>query len=402
MESKDEEKEYEHNVWEIYRREWATASSEKRAELNKRMHRWQELMKNGWTANQAYIRVMQEESDFRVAEKPLDKSLAVPSAPRMRKAPLVFLSLALVVAIVYGIVITQQKNALNTELKTVQSVLVSTQAELSSTRGTLSSVRTELDSTKQTLTSTKTELSTTKLTLVSTQSELTSTKQTLASTQTELGSQNQKLSSVQSELGTTKAKLEVADAKLQLYKDTLGIDIYSGVQPRIQKGNLSLLRLNNTTTANNPSWQQLISFLLADPTDDKTYRENRFDCVDFAEMLHNNAEAAGIKTAFVTVDFRGDPIGHALNAFKTTDRGLVYVDCTGDDAYLPTFWEWLYEQSHPIEWDKIAYVVKGKECGFVSIDRATSPEYSFYERIGKASGDGWRPMGIVESIGIYW
>jgi len=53
----------EHNVWEIYRKEWETASPEKRAELNKRMLRWQELMKNGWTASQAYIRVMEEESD---------------------------------------------------------------------------------------------------------------------------------------------------------------------------------------------------------------------------------------------------------------------------------------------------------------------------------------------------
>jgi len=54
MESQDKEKEYERNMWEIYRKEWATASREKRIELNKRMLRWQELMKSGWTPTQAY------------------------------------------------------------------------------------------------------------------------------------------------------------------------------------------------------------------------------------------------------------------------------------------------------------------------------------------------------------
>jgi len=59
VESQDKEKEYEHNIWEIYRREWATASEEKRVELNKRIFRWQGLMKSGWAASQAYYRVME-------------------------------------------------------------------------------------------------------------------------------------------------------------------------------------------------------------------------------------------------------------------------------------------------------------------------------------------------------
>ncbi len=60
--TKLQEKEYKHSVWEIYRRAWATASPEKRTELNKRMLRWQELMKSGQTPSQAYYRVMEEES----------------------------------------------------------------------------------------------------------------------------------------------------------------------------------------------------------------------------------------------------------------------------------------------------------------------------------------------------
>jgi len=58
-----QEKEYRHIVWEKYREEWETASPEKRDELNKRMLRWQELMKGGLPAGQAYIRVILEELD---------------------------------------------------------------------------------------------------------------------------------------------------------------------------------------------------------------------------------------------------------------------------------------------------------------------------------------------------
>jgi len=52
-------------------------------------------------------------------------------------------------------------------------------------------------------------------------------------------------------------------------------------------------------------------------------------CGDFAETLHNKAEAAGIRTAFVHIELDDEDTGHALNAFHTTDKGLVFIDCTG-------------------------------------------------------------------------
>ena len=50
-------------------------------------------------------------------------------------------------------------------------------------------------------------------------------------------------------------------------------------------------------------------------------------------MLHNNAEKAGIRAAYVVVEF---PLGegHALNAFRTKDRGLIYIDCTGSNQVI--------------------------------------------------------------------
>ena len=382
MESQDKEKAYEHNIWKIYRREWATASPKKRIELNKRVLRWQELMKSGQTPSQAHYQVMQE-----YANKPANK----PFWSRMGKSVATISALALAAAIVYSVVISGEIGALKTELESAQGVLTSTQAELSSMEQTLASTLAELSSTKQTLASTQTELS-------STQSELTSTTQTLTIAQAEISYLNDTLASVQNELDTTKAQLETAEAKIRLYEETMGVEVFFSVQPPYEKESIGrplAISLSTNTTATDPTWQELIAFLLADPTDDEFYQLNTFDCANFAEMLHNNAEAAGIRAAFVAVHFSDQEQGHALNAFKTTNRGLVYVDCTG-----PTLTQWL--QQPYLEWDKIAYVAREKEYGSVSISLTVYPEYSYYEQIGKSSGSGWLPLGIVEGIEIYW
>jgi len=91
--------------------------------------------------------------------------------------------------------------------------------------------------------------------------------------------------------------------------------------------------LRNSPDAGNPSWAELKVFLQADQTDRHPYVTGSFTCGDFSEMLHNNAEAAGIRAAIVAVKLL--PVGmaegytnHSLNAFQTTDKGLVYIDTT--------------------------------------------------------------------------
>jgi hypothetical protein len=125
--------------------------------------------------------------------------------------------------------------------------------------------------------------------------------------------------------------------------------------------------LINNEYAVNPSYSELVSFLRRDNTDQFPYiptvsipgfyygsAESHVDlenvqdiidgvaqpgdphvCADFAERLHNNAELAGIRCAYVSVGLAGST-GHACNAFQTTDRGLIYIDCTGiSDGYGP-------------------------------------------------------------------
>ena len=140
--------------------------------------------------------------------------------------------------------------------------------------------------------------------------------------------------------------------------------------------------LINYKNATDPTWDELLSFLKNDTTDEYTYSYSSFVCADYAEVLHNNAEASGIRAAWVSVDFAEGP-GHALNAFNTTDRGLVYVDCTGE-GFLPLVMASVSDTVNIIpnaecDYDKIAYITIGKEYGLISIDKATSSGYWFYE-----------------------
>jgi hypothetical protein len=84
------------------------------------------------------------------------------------------------------------------------------------------------------------------------------------------------------------------------------------------------ISLVNNDHAKNPTYAQLITFLKADTTDKRKYA-SKYKCGDFAETLHNNAEKAGYKAGWVTLT----GINHCCNVFKTSDKGLIYIDCTG-------------------------------------------------------------------------
>ena len=148
------------------------------------------------------------------------------------------------------------------------------------------------------------------------------------------------------------------------------------------------IELINNPDATNPTYTELVAFIKEDTSDSKTYfkgfeRQGKIIlarvCADFAEEVHNNAEAAGIRAAWVGLDFEGDDEGHALNAFETTDRGLVYVDSTGEDTLGSQLMRQIKSIDAPPSWDKIAYVEVGKIYGAIYIDYAKSPSYDFYE-----------------------
>lgn len=88
--------------------------------------------------------------------------------------------------------------------------------------------------------------------------------------------------------------------------------------------NGKILSITNYASAKDVSYAELLAFLKEDKTDELPYT-NTFQCGDFAVLLHNNAEKAGIKAGFEGAN----GCKHAYNLFNTTDKGLVRIDCTG-------------------------------------------------------------------------
>jgi hypothetical protein len=168
--------------------------------------------------------------------------------------------------------------------------------------------------------------------------------------------------------------------------------------------------LINNKNATDPSYSQLLDFLRSDNTDQYPYiltnrslnsyygtAESHVDlkniqniidgtavpgnpdvCADFAERLHNDAEMAGIRCAYVSLDLSVG--GHACNAFQTTDRGLIYVDDTGT-----------YQDPHPLRSVK-------------TIDQITVGQS--YIPVALFSEFGWSKVydsvGTVNSYEVFW
>lgn len=127
--------------------------------------------------------------------------------------------------------------------------------------------------------------------------------------------------------------------------------------------------LINNPDATNPTYAELVAFIKTDDTDKYSYifgpPKIAYVCSDFAEDVHNNAEVAGIRAAWVGIEiegFKGKTKWHALTAFETTDLGLVYIDCTGKGIWT--------ESSNRNSWDRRARVEIGKPYKVADIDRA--------------------------------
>ena len=137
--------------------------------------------------------------------------------------------------------------------------------------------------------------------------------------------------------------------------------------------------LDNNPDATNPTFDELIAFIIKDSTDVKNYIKNgpnAYVCSDFAEEVHNNAEAAGITAGWVGITFLGTEEGHAINAFETTDKGLVYIDCTNGRNSTN-------ELTEAQSWDTIAYIKIGNKYGIIHVDRAESLDYNYYVEYDK-------------------
>ena len=122
--------------------------------------------------------------------------------------------------------------------------------------------------------------------------------------------------------------IEANPEEQQFYNDTT-ITVSSEVIPPYRANLRPRFALKNNPDAIDVSWAELRNFLLEDKTDRNPYVVDVYTCGEFAEDLHNNAEMTGIKAAWVVILWKDSSTPHAINAFTTTDRGMVYIDVNG-------------------------------------------------------------------------
>lgn len=93
-------------------------------------------------------------------------------------------------------------------------------------------------------------------------------------------------------------------------------------------GDNHTIQLYHNPKALNLTYNEVIKFIELDKTDEKPYIPGEFICGDFAEVVQHNAENSGINCGLVLIRFN-DSTYHMINAFSTTDKGIVYIDSTG-------------------------------------------------------------------------
>jgi myosin heavy subunit len=316
---------------------------------------------------------------------------------------ILLLAIPLAMALVWGIITTNRLSASQTTLQQTQATLTQTQTELTDAQQQVTDLQTELKTNQDNLTQTKStlaqtqthlnsttlDLNNTKLDLSNTKLDLSKTQNQLSTAQSQLSSANTELTSVKSQLADTQAQLASSMQQLTDYKKTmqaLGITVHSSTTTWTFNG-LTWTHTDNSQAVN-PTWNQMITFVAQDKTDQHPYDIKSFNCVNYATIVYNNAERLNIETATVTLNLRNSSVGHAVNAFITSDYGLVYVDC--------------------IEHDTIARIEAGKVYRAValgSIQPSQVGNDSWWDALRGPYyylPDGSSGQAIVDSIDIYW
>lgn len=96
----------------------------------------------------------------------------------------------------------------------------------------------------------------------------------------------------------------------------------------ISLGSGSNEQLSSLVELRIPTYSELKEFLASDKTDSNSFISGEYVCFDFAAELNNNAEANGIRAAYVRI--RSKEWAHAVVAFDTVDRGIIFIEPQSD------------------------------------------------------------------------
>jgi hypothetical protein len=100
---------------------------------------------------------------------------------------------------------------------------------------------------------------------------------------------------------------------------------------------VSTLVVGGKVGLRNPSYQEVLDFVSRDKTDERPYNRE-WACAAFAEDFKSSANKAGWICGYVIVYFP-DGRSHALNAFNSTDCGLVFIEPQSDEVVSLTVGE---------------------------------------------------------------
>lgn len=100
------------------------------------------------------------------------------------------------------------------------------------------------------------------------------------------------------------------------------LGLIAGYSTGYDKGKISGYSIHD------PTYAEMEDFLRRDNTDKNRYNKDNYVCHDFAIDVIKNAEGENIRCAFVYILFSSSD--HAIVAFNTIDRGLVYIEPQND------------------------------------------------------------------------
>jgi len=87
-------------------------------------------------------------------------------------------------------------------------------------------------------------------------------------------------------------------------------------------------RVAEMVELSNPTHKEMREFLARDNTDANPFVTGEYVCSDFTAEVNHNAEANGIRAAYVRI--RSEKWGHAVVAFEIVDKGLIFIEPQSD------------------------------------------------------------------------
>jgi len=148
---------------------------------------------------------------------------------------------------------------------------------------------------------------------------------------------------VDDELEATQAELATVEIELNASKEL--VESLEAALSNLQV-NYTRLTTGYGYVLRDPSYQEMKDFLKQDEASEREYVESEYICVDFAAAVKANAAEEGIRCAYVVIEYRGGS-GHAIVAFDTTDRGLVYIEPQFDWEVEPEIGKHYYQCVRP-------------------------------------------------------